>query len=77
MKLPPVSGQDMIKLLAKHGFQAVRQKGGHVSLFKRNDGGEPLLVVVPLKKEIKKGTLLNILRQSRISRDEFAKFFEK
>ena len=30
-----------------------------------------MLVVVPLKKEIKKGTLLNILRQAKITREEF------
>ncbi|MBU3957449.1 MAG: type II toxin-antitoxin system HicA family toxin [Nanoarchaeota archaeon] len=77
MKLPPVSGQDMIKFLAKQGFQVVRQKGSHVSLFRKTDSDEPLLVVVPLKKEIKKGTLLSILKQARISREEFISFFEK
>lgn len=77
MKLPPVSGQDMIKLLAKQGFKAVRQKGSHVSLFRKTDSDEPLLVAVTLKKEIKKGTLMSILRQARISREEFINFFEK
>jgi len=32
---------------------------------------------VPLKKEIKKGTLLNILKQARISREEFMKLLEE
>ncbi len=77
MKLPPVSGKDMIKLLGKQGFQVVRQKGSHVSLFRKNNNNEPLLVVIPLKKEITKGTLLNILRQARISREDFMKLLEK
>ncbi|MBO3842040.1 MAG: type II toxin-antitoxin system HicA family toxin [Candidatus Brockarchaeota archaeon] len=76
MRLPVVSGKDMVKLLSKQGFQIIRQKGDHVSLFKRVDN-EPLLVIVPLKKEIKKGTLLNILRQARISREEFLKLIEE
>jgi len=61
MKLPAVSGKEIIKLLSKQGFQTVRQKGDHISLVKMV-GGEPLLAVVPLEKEIKKGTLLSILR---------------
>ncbi|MEM3549337.1 MAG: type II toxin-antitoxin system HicA family toxin [Thermofilum sp.] len=46
MRLPVVSGKDMVKLLSKQGFQIVRQKGDHVSLFKKVDN-EPLLVIVP------------------------------
>ena len=72
MRLPVISGKEMIKILTKQGFQTVRQKGDHVSLYKKS-GDEPLLVVVPLKKEIKKGTLLNILRQAKITREEFEK----
>jgi len=36
-----------------------------------------VLVIVPLKEEIKKGTLLNISRQARISREEFMKLLEE
>lgn len=75
MRLPVVSGKEMIKLLNKQGFETVRQRGNHVSLFKKVDD-EPLLVVVPLKKEIKKGTLLNILRQAKISREELLKLLK-
>lgn len=76
MKLPVVSGKDMIKLLSKQGFGFVHQKGDHVSLYKKI-GNEPLLVVVPLKKEIKKGTLLSILRQARLSREEFFRLMQE
>ncbi|MEM0327757.1 MAG: type II toxin-antitoxin system HicA family toxin [Thermoproteota archaeon] len=32
----------MVKLLSKQGFQIVRQKGDHVSLFKKVDNEPPL-----------------------------------
>lgn len=76
MKLPVVSGKDMIKFLTKQGFQTVRQKGDHITLYKLV-GNDPYLVVVPLKKQIKKGTLLSILRQARISREEFFRLLDE
>ena len=70
MKLPVVSGSDVIKMLEKGGFLVVRQRGSHVSLHKKaND--KTLLVVVPMKKEIKKGTLLSIIKQAGMTREEF------
>ena len=54
MKLPIVSGDQMIKLLQKEGFSVTRQKGSHVSLHKRLEDGSVHLVVVPRKREIKK-----------------------
>ena len=72
MKLPVVSGSEAIKMLEKEGFLVVRQRGSHVSLHKKvND--KTLLVVVPMKKEIKKGTLLSIIKQAGMSREEFIK----
>ena len=72
MKLPVVSGSDVIKMLEKEGFLVVRQRGSHVSLHKKvND--KTLLVVVPMKKEIKKGTLLSIIKQAGMTREEFIK----
>jgi len=72
MKLPSVSGDDVIKALKKAGFEVVRQRGSHVSLHKKTPEGV-LLTVVPRKPEIKRGTLLSILRQAGISREEFLK----
>lgn len=71
MKLPVVSANQVIKLLQKEGFQITRQKGSHISLHKKLEGGKIILVVVPQKKEIKKGTLLSIIKQSCMTRDEF------
>ncbi len=70
MKLPLVSGDDVIKLLQRDGFIVMRQKGSHVSLHKKIEN-KTVLVVVPLKKEIKKGTLLSIIKQSGMTREYF------
>ncbi len=72
MRLRSISGREMIKLLSKLGFISARQTGSHVSLYKKT-GNETLIAVVPMKKEIKIGTLLSILRQARMSREEFEK----
>lgn len=52
-KLPIVSGKELIKAFGKIGFVFIRQRGDHV-IMKHSDGR---VVTVPLKKEIKKGTL--------------------
>ena len=70
MKLPIVSGEQVIKLLQKEGFSVTRQKGSHISLHKKLEDGTTVLVVVPRKSEIKKGTLLSIIKQSGMNRDE-------
>ena len=66
-KLPRLSGKELIKILSKIGFNAIRQKGSHI--FLRHKDGRT--TVVPNHKEIDRGTLLEILRQIKISRDEF------
>ena len=55
MKLPQISGLELIKRLRRFGFVVTRQKGSHVCLHKKEDG-KTLLVVVPRKVQIKKGT---------------------
>jgi len=70
MKLLRLSGREVVKILAKHGFQAARQKGSHLILVKESESGKKA-VVVPNHAEIDKGTLLEILRQSGLTRQEF------
>jgi predicted RNA binding protein YcfA (HicA-like mRNA interferase family) len=69
-KLPVLSGEKCIKALAKVGFYSKRQEGSHVTL--RRD--EPLCqLVVPLHKELDRGTLRAIIRQAGLSVSEFTK----
>lgn len=64
-RLPALSGHDLMPLLEKHGFQVVRQKGSHVSMRK----GE-YKTVIPLHDELAKGTVLGILKQCGLSKDD-------
>ncbi len=72
MKLPILSGRDVIKILSKQGFTVARQKGSHVILVKESEDGKKG-VVVPNHKEIDKGTLLEIIRQSGMTKEDFLK----
>lgn len=72
MKLPVVSGEDVIKALYKVGFRVVRQKGSHVRLEKRTKEGT-IKITVPLHSTLKKGTLRMILKQAGLTVEEFLK----
>lgn len=68
-KLPRLSGKEVIKALSRAGFTAVRQRGSHVILVKETPERKRS-TVVPLHKEVDKGTLLEILRQAGITREQ-------
>ena len=76
MKLPVLSGNEVIKALTKAGFRVARRKGSHVILVKFIDERK-IGVVVPDHKEIDKGTLLEIIRQARLEKEEFLELVEK
>ncbi len=69
-KLPVLSGKEVIKVLSKIGFQIIRQRGSHVILV-RYLNRKKKAVVVPMHKEIDKGTLLEIIRQAGLTKEEF------
>lgn len=71
-KLPVLSGRELIEILTKAGFQVVRQKGSHVSLQKAN-----YQTVVPLHDELAKGTLLGILKQCGLTRDDLIRLLKE
>ncbi|MGR3311315.1 MAG: type II toxin-antitoxin system HicA family toxin [Candidatus Brocadiales bacterium] len=71
-KLPVLSGEELIKLLKKTGFQVVRQKGSHVSLEKEN-----YKTVVPRHYELSRGTLLSILKQCGLSKEDVQRLIEE
>lgn len=69
-KLRRISGQKAIRALERLGFRQVRQRGGHVVLKKQIPEGE-VGCVVPLHRELAIGTLRGILRQARVTPEEF------
>ncbi|AEA46753.1 type II toxin-antitoxin system HicA family toxin [Archaeoglobus veneficus] len=68
MKLPRISGEEAIKALVKAGWSVERQRGSHVVLYKEGTG----IVVVPLHRELDRGTLRAIIKQSGMTVKEFA-----
>jgi len=71
-KLQRVSGEVAIRTLEKFGFKKIRQRGNHVILKKQTSEGE-IGCVVPMHKALAVGTLRGILKQARLSVDEFVK----
>ncbi|TRZ86689.1 MAG: type II toxin-antitoxin system HicA family toxin [Methanosarcinales archaeon] len=74
-KLPVLSGREVIKILKKIGFEPARQKGSHIVLVKMVSESKRA-VVVPNHKEIDQGTLLEIIRQAGLKRDEFERLLD-
>ncbi|HEY3363011.1 MAG TPA: type II toxin-antitoxin system HicA family toxin [Methanosarcina sp.] len=68
-KLPVISGKELVNALEKAGFIVIRQKGSHVSLQKIAAEGT-YRTVVPLHNKLAKGTLLDILHQTGLSKEE-------
>ncbi len=64
---PVVSGSQLVAALGKLGWIPVRQRGSHVRL-RHSDHANSL--VVPLHRELKRGTLAAILRDAGVEADE-------
>jgi predicted RNA binding protein YcfA (HicA-like mRNA interferase family) len=66
-KIPQVSGSEVVRALEKAGFTVRRQQGSHI-IMRRDDPFAQ--TVVPNHRQIDRGTLRAILRQTGISVDE-------
>jgi predicted RNA binding protein YcfA (HicA-like mRNA interferase family) len=56
--------------MSKRGFEAVRRKGSHI-IMQKKEGDTTITVPVPDHGELRIGTLLGIIRQSGLSRSLF------
>jgi len=62
MKVPRgVSGDRLIRVLERLGYEVIRQKGSHIRM--RHDGPPLHRITVPLHNPIKTGTLHGILSE--------------
>ena len=76
-KLPIVSGKELVKALQKIGFVILSQRGSHVKLI-RQTPNKRQIVIVPMHKTIKAGTLRNgILKPIGLSVVELAMLITK
>jgi len=66
------SSIEILKVLEKHGFSFISQKGSHVKY--RKTGNPSRTVIVPAdRKQTPSGTFYSILKQSGLSKEDFEK----
>jgi predicted RNA binding protein YcfA (HicA-like mRNA interferase family) len=61
------SGKELVKALRRIGFVVDHQRGSHIFMYNLENN---ISVIIPLHKEIKKGTLNNIIKKVGITVDE-------
>lgn len=69
MKLPLLSGRQLLRALERLGFVEIHRKGSHVKM-KHEDGR---LIVFPYHDEVDRFTLKGALRDAEIEINEFLK----
>jgi len=70
-RLPRISGQRLIRALAKEGFAVTRVRGSHH--FLEHQDSRATIVPVHRGETIGPGLLLKILRDCEITREDLAK----
>ncbi|MCP8308013.1 MAG: type II toxin-antitoxin system HicA family toxin [archaeon] len=73
MALPILNWREVVKALAKRGFKPVRQRESHIIV----ENLEGRLVVVPRHNQIKRRTLMSIIEQAGLTKNEFIKLLEE
>jgi predicted RNA binding protein YcfA (HicA-like mRNA interferase family) len=67
--LPVISSKELIGIMKKIGYEIDHQRGSHIIL--RNQQAPFRRLTVPNHKEIAKGTLRTIIRESGLTLQEF------
>lgn len=70
-RLPVVSGREAVKAMRRIGYEVDHQTGSHIIL--RNPGPPHRRLTIPDHKELAKGTLRSIIRESGLTVEEFAR----
>ena len=69
MKLPQISGKELIKKLRKFGFVVTRQRGSHIRL-EKNTKDKTIKITIPNHPNLKKGTLNQIIKSTGLNLKE-------
>ncbi|MEM3041654.1 MAG: type II toxin-antitoxin system HicA family toxin [Nitrososphaerota archaeon] len=75
MSLKPVPASKVIKVLAKLGFRVERRRGSHVVL--KHPDGRVTVVPVHSGEKIGRGLLLKIIKDAKLTREDFLKFLSQ
>ncbi len=74
-KLPLISGMDLVKVLTKIDYEVDHQTGSHMILRHREAPHRRL--TVPRHREMAKGTLLAILKQAGLTKEQFSSLLRR
>ena len=69
-KVPSLNYEQVVRALRRDGWLVVRQRGSHIRLQKQTPD-ETLKLIVPAHRPIKRSTLSHILKQARLTVEQF------
>ena len=69
-KVPSLSHRRVVRALQRDGWVVVRQRGSHIRL-QKHTRDETLKLTVPAHNPIKRSTLSQILKQARLTPEQF------
>ncbi len=69
-KVPSIEYKKVVKALQRDGWVVVRARGSHIRL-QKHIHEETLKLTIPAHRPIKRSTLSHILKQARLSVDQF------
>jgi predicted RNA binding protein YcfA (HicA-like mRNA interferase family) len=71
MRLPILKPQEVVRILKRIGFTEARKTGSHLILINKESRK---IIPVPIhKKDIKRGLLISIVKQTELKPEEFIK----
>ncbi|HWC93366.1 MAG TPA: type II toxin-antitoxin system HicA family toxin, partial [Pseudolabrys sp.] len=71
---PVISGREVVRALTKAGFVVDRIAGSHHVMVFPGDPTRTVTVPVHAGRDLKPGTLRSIIRQTRLTVEEFSEF---
>lgn len=74
-KLVPISGRKLCKIVEKLGFEKIHQVGSHTRYLHHD--GRKTVVPVHGDEELGKGLLIEILKQIKLSREDYDRLRRK
>ena len=72
--LPVIGGREVVRALTKAGFVVDRIAGSHYVMVFAGDPTRTVTVPVHAGRDLKPGTLRSIIRQTRLTVEEFSEF---
>jgi len=74
--LPMLRAAEIIRVLLKAGFKVMRSRGNHIRLEHMSDPTRKASVAIH-SKDISRGVLAAILKQAKLSTEEFLRLLRK